>query len=393
MYRHTEPLESRRLLTTVLLADLPAGVTEVAAGEDRFVKLVGTDAADVIEFASEAADAESRISRLDVSVNGVERLTIVVDGDLERVEVDGRGGDDTIIMGQNLPVPAVLDGGDGNDLLGGGPQGDILLGGSGNDTLDGNAAGDLLDGEDGDDLLLGGKLADGAGVVFDSGEIDGEGGYLLGLRVIDALPFDLEVRYGGDETTFETTNTSLIDTDITFGGDGTDRVANHGRLFVGSEAENIFVGRDGPRLTPTTDAAQVQLDLRAGETDPTRLAAIALTIAAVPADGIDSTTLGEDFDDLVDQLQLLGDAVDVDVDDESTGEMFARRLVVDADAFSDEAILLTEARAAAVSSVRDAVLFVGEIRRVFEPQTFFFGDSSVTYDSRDGGSLSGVIVS
>src|SRR5262249_60215204 len=59
-----------------------------------------------------------------VSLQGVSRLLVY-----------GGRGDDTLVVDPSLALPALLDGGPGNDRLvaGGGPS--ILVGGDGNDTL------------------------------------------------------------------------------------------------------------------------------------------------------------------------------------------------------------------------------------------------------------------
>lgn len=92
-------------------------------------------------------------------------------------EINGNGGDDTITLAANLPVPATLRGGPGedkltggagNDKLVGGPGGDKLTGGAGNDSLFGGSGEDQLSGGNGDDRLFGGSgmdlLLGGAGV-------------------------------------------------------------------------------------------------------------------------------------------------------------------------------------------------------------------------------------
>lgn len=83
-------------------------------------------------------------------------------------EVNTDGGDDSVVLGRNVPVPATLRGGPGNDRLIGGAGADKLLGGPGNDVLIGRAGADWLYGGPGDDRLLGGsgndQLRGGAGL-------------------------------------------------------------------------------------------------------------------------------------------------------------------------------------------------------------------------------------
>ncbi len=89
--------------------------------------------------------------------------------DVERFEINGLKGDDTLtvndLSGTDVQL-VVFDGGDGNDLLDGtnavlplvgigGKGNDTLLGGAGDDNLRGNAGNDSLVGGAGDDNLIG----------------------------------------------------------------------------------------------------------------------------------------------------------------------------------------------------------------------------------------------
>lgn len=74
--------------------------------------------------------------------------------------VDGKGGDDAILVDPLLTVPALLIGGAGRDSIasGGGPA--EIHGGAGDDLLLGSPAGDSIFGEEGDDYLDGRGGAD-----------------------------------------------------------------------------------------------------------------------------------------------------------------------------------------------------------------------------------------
>ncbi len=71
-------------------------------------------------------------------------------------EVNGAGGDDTITLSPDVPVPATLRGGPGNDHLSGGGGNDKLVGGPGNDSLNGRGGDDSIFGGSGEDTLMGG---------------------------------------------------------------------------------------------------------------------------------------------------------------------------------------------------------------------------------------------
>jgi Ca2+-binding RTX toxin-like protein len=72
-------------------------------------------------------------------------------------EVNTGPGDDTVSLSREVPIPATLRGGAGNDKLVGGAVADKLIGGSGDDTLIGRAGDDWLYGGSGDDKLVGGS--------------------------------------------------------------------------------------------------------------------------------------------------------------------------------------------------------------------------------------------
>jgi Ca2+-binding RTX toxin-like protein len=71
-------------------------------------------------------------------------------------EVNVLGGDDTVVLGSDIPIPATLRGGPGRDRLTGGSAADKIVGGPGPDVLSGRRGDDLLIGGPGDDHLVGG---------------------------------------------------------------------------------------------------------------------------------------------------------------------------------------------------------------------------------------------
>src|SRR5262249_32959368 len=81
---------------------------------------------------------------------------------VQKIEVNGRGGDDTISLNsesvagqQALTVPCVVHGGDGNDVIIGGTKDDALFGDAGNDRIQGMNGNDYVDGGTGNDTLFG----------------------------------------------------------------------------------------------------------------------------------------------------------------------------------------------------------------------------------------------
>lgn len=70
-------------------------------------------------------------------------------------EVNAGSGNDSVVLGRAVPVPATLRGGPGDDRLLGGAGNDMLIGGAGDDTLVGRGGADALFGSAGNDTLIG----------------------------------------------------------------------------------------------------------------------------------------------------------------------------------------------------------------------------------------------
>ena len=159
--------------------------------------------------------------------------------DVWQVRVESGDGDD--VVHTEVPVPATIDAGAGDDRLYGGSETDYLLGGSGVDVLDGGDGWDYLFGGPGADDLRGGPgirdVADyndrttAVTVTLDGLRNDGEAGEN------DLVEADVEDVFGGagndtivgDVQSNDLNGLSGDDTldgglgpDILYGGDGTD---------------------------------------------------------------------------------------------------------------------------------------------------------------------------
>jgi Ca2+-binding RTX toxin-like protein len=71
-------------------------------------------------------------------------------------EVNVGGGEDSVVLGSDIPIPATLRGGPGRDRLTGGGVSDKIVGGAGADYLSGRRGDDWILGGPGPDRLLGG---------------------------------------------------------------------------------------------------------------------------------------------------------------------------------------------------------------------------------------------
>jgi PKD repeat protein len=137
------------------------------------LQVVGTNDKDVIQIQEKKGGVEVHSKLLDP------RKQSFPAEDVDSIRVLACDGDDQVHLNRDLEVPAIVDGGAGNDhlmagsgpawLMGGadddhlfgGPDGDLLEGGEGNDHLFGRGGDDLLDGGPGiDDCNPGQEVGD-----------------------------------------------------------------------------------------------------------------------------------------------------------------------------------------------------------------------------------------
>ncbi len=227
-----DPLEDRTLPAATLTAGLANGVLTIE----------GTNGPDHIALWG----VVNRIMVPGTTINTASGPTSSVAAtDVKRIVVNALGGDDTILLNQDIygfsrtTQPAFLDGGAGNDSIVGGWGDDTLSGNSGDDTLSGGAGNDLIYGGDGNNVIYGNEgndtLCGGTG-----------GNTIYGGAGNDMLFGDTgkNVFYGEDG------NDTLVGgpaNDTLLGGAGFDVLrggAGNDYLDAGSRGENVD-GGDG----------------------------------------------------------------------------------------------------------------------------------------------------
>jgi len=87
--------------------------------------------------------------------DGGQNIAKFAPGSVHQIQIRGFAGNDKITVSENLKIPTIIQGGQGNDVLQAGSGPSILIGGGGNDTLIGGANRDILIGGDGADTLYG----------------------------------------------------------------------------------------------------------------------------------------------------------------------------------------------------------------------------------------------
>lgn len=164
------------LIALTLFATLLAPPAHAETGPLTLL-LTGTRAADVFRIGLSPDGREYRISSEamleaggDVCWHPENRMTELAceAPAIAGFEVNVLGGDDTVVLGSDIPIPATLRGGPGFDRLTGGGSADKIVGGPDADVLNGRHGDDLILGGPGDDRLVGGpgndQLRGGPGV-------------------------------------------------------------------------------------------------------------------------------------------------------------------------------------------------------------------------------------
>jgi|SRR5690348_9088690 len=158
-------MKKKSILIALMLFAALLAPSAHAEGEPLTLLLAGTGADDVFRITLSPDGREYRIASEamleaggDVCRHPEERMTeLACDApSIAGFEVNVLGGNDTVVLGSNVPIPATLRGGPGRDRLTGGSVADKITGGPGDDVLTGRRGDDLLTGGPGEDRLVGG---------------------------------------------------------------------------------------------------------------------------------------------------------------------------------------------------------------------------------------------
>lgn len=133
-----ESLESRRMMSVSLNATT------------GLLTVTGRSVSDTLTVMPKTVAGQSY---LEVSDNGVKTSYLLAS--VKTIRLIGNAGNDTLIVGSTITRPAILDGGEGKDVLTAGGGRDFLYGGDGDDSLYGGGDNDALYGGNGNDNLYG----------------------------------------------------------------------------------------------------------------------------------------------------------------------------------------------------------------------------------------------
>jgi Ca2+-binding RTX toxin-like protein len=155
------------------------------AADDQIQVLASGSAFTVSDSAGLTTDASSLTPAgtgcaLDASATTATCVSSSISG-IDSLALGGGAGADSISIDGSVPrtLAAYLDGGDGNDVVNGGPEDDFIQGGeSGQDMLDGGGGDDSLQSDTGADVLSGGPGDDLMVVDFacEGEQVSGGGG-------------------------------------------------------------------------------------------------------------------------------------------------------------------------------------------------------------------------
>ena len=243
------------------------GEGTAAPGDDT---LVGGDGNDTLAggAANDSLDGGAGTDLLTYADNtATQGINLVATNATTLVGSDGLGGTDTATGFESIlggagndsinaalyTAPMMLQGGAGNDSLGGGSGRDTLQGGSGNDTLAGGGGNDSLDGGDGTDSFVAGTTAALSLTVINNVLTGNDGSnaadILASIEVILGGSFNDSINAEGLGTNFSLQgndgNDSLAGgsgSDSLLGGAGSDTLAGHAGvdLLTGGIGADLF---------------------------------------------------------------------------------------------------------------------------------------------------------
>ena len=119
---------------------------------DGTLNIVGTDKADLIKIITNRSNGEVLLY-MNHKFEGAFDVT-------KGINIEGRGGNDRIILWPDVRPAATINGGAGDDLIKGGKGDDVIHGGAGNDHIVGRRGNDMLFGDEGSNRIRGGGGAD-----------------------------------------------------------------------------------------------------------------------------------------------------------------------------------------------------------------------------------------
>ncbi len=191
--------------TGTAIESTTAVVTGVRLTSDGELQVVGTDGKDIVVVKRVGGDSDGGPDDAQIQVvanlnipdgsDGGADIFLFDPDDVSSIHIVLCKGDDHANVGNtgsdgglDVAIPALIDGGDGDDHLTGGSGDDMIFGGDGRDFLHGRSGNDVLVGGDGDDQLQGDGGLDL--LIGGFGEDDLKGGWEDDILIGGLTTFD-----------------------------------------------------------------------------------------------------------------------------------------------------------------------------------------------------------
>lgn len=198
------------------------------AVHDGVLHIVGTDAADSVSVTQNLADPGN--PKIDVSASFLAGVQSFETAALEGAVVFAGGGADVVSVADDVTLPFLFFGGDGDDEINAGGGDSVLFGGAGSDQLRGGAGNDLFLGGAGNDDIDGGSGSDAAFYQGSSVDYDVVGG---------ATPMTITALAGGEEG-----SDTLADVDDVLFEDSDDDIAANTNPWADDAVTRLKGGED-----------------------------------------------------------------------------------------------------------------------------------------------------
>lgn len=159
--------------------------------------------------------------------------------DVDGIHILGRGSGDMIVIASSIDLPAIVDGGEGDDMIFGGGGDDVIYGGDGDDVLLGRRGIDAVFGQAGNDWIWGNR---------DNDRLEGGSGH---DKIWGLLGDDVILGGSGDDVLFGGQGDDVMDggegNDMLWGGAGNDTMTGGSGddLLLGGVGSDTLVGEEG----------------------------------------------------------------------------------------------------------------------------------------------------
>jgi CSLREA domain-containing protein len=240
-------------------SDMANVMVRTVVVDDRVLYVVGTDSADHVQISLTETETQFKVEAAFPDGSHVRFYDAT---EIDRIVVKVYGGNDVVEIARNIVTPALVVGGEGDDILMTGRGNDVLLGGPGKDLLNGDGGDNYVNGEEDDDTYslhfgtnstttISDTGVSGTDVLLVYGTSGSDSLLLAAGKVASLAPAQHTILYtgiedvtvdageGDDLITIQGSQTTVL------GGAGSDRFVvegngPHGLLLDGQEGSDAY---------------------------------------------------------------------------------------------------------------------------------------------------------